>query len=81
MSFPVRLAASVSTVAETATWCVDPARTAGVVESRWSGSAISLLEWTLPVVAYVQITLWQKRYAVYSAALLCDAILKREPAA
>jgi len=42
---------------------------------------LALLEWTLPVVAYVQISPWQKKYAAYSAALLCDAILKRGAAA
>jgi hypothetical protein len=41
---------------------------------------LALLEWTLPVVVYVQISLWQKKYAAYSAALLCDAILKHEAA-
>ena len=39
---------------------------------------LALLEWTLPVVMYVQISDWQKKYAAYSAALLCDAILKLE---
>jgi Ternary complex associated domain 9 len=39
---------------------------------------LALLEWTLPVVMYVQMSDWQKKYAAYSAALLCDAILKRE---
>jgi anti-anti-sigma factor len=39
---------------------------------------LALLEWTLPVVIYVQISDWQKKYAAYSAALLCDAILKLE---
>jgi hypothetical protein len=42
---------------------------------------LALLEWTLPVVAYLQVSSWQKKYAAYSAALLCDAILKREAAA
>jgi len=42
---------------------------------------LALLEWTLPVVTYVQISPRQKKYAAYSAALLCDAILKREAAA
>jgi hypothetical protein len=39
---------------------------------------LALLEWTLPVVVYVQISRWQKKYAAYSAGLLCEAILKRE---
>jgi hypothetical protein len=39
---------------------------------------LALLEWTLPVVMYVQISDWQKKYAAYSAALLCDAILELE---
>jgi anti-anti-sigma factor len=39
---------------------------------------LALLEWTLPVVAYRQVTPWQKKYAAYSAALLCQAILDRD---
>ena len=39
---------------------------------------LALLEWTLPVVMYVQISDWQKKYAVYSAALLCEAIMRLE---
>jgi anti-anti-sigma factor len=39
---------------------------------------LALLEWTLPVVMYVNASDWQKKYAVYSAALLCEAILKLE---
>jgi hypothetical protein len=39
---------------------------------------LALLEWTLPVVMYVQMSDWQKKYAAYSAALLCEAILKME---
>ena len=39
---------------------------------------LALLEWTLPVVMYVQISDWQKKYAAYSAGLLCEAILKLE---
>jgi hypothetical protein len=48
MSFPIRLVTSASTVTETATWCVEPTRLTGIAETRWSGSAISVLEWTLP---------------------------------
>ena len=40
---------------------------------------LALLEWTLPVIVYVQISDWQKKYAAYSAALLCEAIMKLEP--
>ena len=39
---------------------------------------LALLEWTLPVVIYVQISHWQKKYAAYSAALLCEAIMRFE---
>ena len=39
---------------------------------------LALLEWTLPVVIYVQISDWQKKYAAYSAALLCEAIMRLE---
>jgi anti-anti-sigma factor len=39
---------------------------------------LALLEWTLPVVVYAQMSDWQKKYAAYSAALLCEAILKQE---
>ena len=39
---------------------------------------LALLEWTLPVVAYRQVTPWQKKYAAYSAALLCQTILARD---
>jgi len=39
---------------------------------------LALLEWTLPVVMYVNASDWQKKYAVYSAALLCEAILTLE---
>jgi anti-anti-sigma factor len=37
---------------------------------------LALLEWTLPVIVYVQISDWQKKYAAYSAGLLCDAIMR-----
>jgi Predicted choline kinase involved in LPS biosynthesis len=39
---------------------------------------LALLEWTLPVVIYVQMSDWQKKYAAYSAALLCEAIMGLE---
>jgi hypothetical protein len=39
---------------------------------------LALLEWTLPVVIYVQMSDWQKKYAAYSAALLCEAIMRLE---
>jgi uncharacterized protein associated with vWA-MoxR-VMAP ternary system len=39
---------------------------------------LAVLEWTLPVIVYVQMSDWQKKYAAYSAALMCDAILKLE---
>jgi anti-anti-sigma factor len=41
---------------------------------------LALLEWTLPVVAYVQLPIRQKKYAAYSAAMLCGGILERDPA-
>jgi hypothetical protein len=37
---------------------------------------LALLEWTLPVIVYVQISDWQKKYAAYSAGLLCEAIMR-----
>jgi hypothetical protein len=39
---------------------------------------LALLEWTLPVVIYEQISDWQKKYAAYSAALLCEAVMRLE---
>jgi anti-anti-sigma factor len=42
---------------------------------------LALLEWTLPVVVFRQCTSWQKRYAAYSAGLICEAILRGEPSA
>ena len=39
---------------------------------------LALLEWTLPVVIYVQISDWHKKYAAYSAGLLCEAIMRLE---
>ena len=42
---------------------------------------LALLEWTLPVVVYRQCTASQKRYAAYSAGLICEAILRAEPSA
>jgi hypothetical protein len=53
VSFPIRLASPISTVTETATWCVDPARIAGIAESHWNGSAVSFLEWSLPATLIV----------------------------
>jgi hypothetical protein len=37
-----------------------------------------LLEGTLPVVIYAQMSDWQKKYAAYSAALLCETIISLE---
>ena len=56
------------------------ADTATIFETDMTPYWLALLEWTLPVVVYRQATPWQKRYAAYSAALLCEAILKAEPA-
>ena len=39
---------------------------------------LALLEWTLPVVIYAQLSDWQKKYAAYSAALLYEAIMRLE---
>ena len=39
---------------------------------------LALLEGTLPVVIYAQISDWQKKYAAYSAARLCEAIIRLE---
>jgi hypothetical protein len=39
---------------------------------------IALLEWTYPVVCYRQLPLRVKRYAAYSAALICRAIRQLE---
>jgi hypothetical protein len=40
---------------------------------------LAVLEWTLPVVLFRQCSPLQKRYAAYSAALLCEAIRGAEP--
>ena len=56
------------------------ADTATIFETDMTPYWLALLEWTLPVVVYRQATPWQKRYAAYSAAFLCEAILKAEPA-
>jgi len=39
---------------------------------------IALLEWTYPVVCYTQLSLQKKKYALYSAALMCEKILELE---
>jgi hypothetical protein len=39
---------------------------------------LALLEWNLPAVSYVQLSDWQKKYAAYSAALFCEAIMRLE---
>ena len=39
---------------------------------------LALLEWTLPVIVYQQANPWQKRYAAFSAGLLCEAIVRTD---
>jgi anti-anti-sigma factor len=39
---------------------------------------IALLEWTYPVVCYTQLNVHKKKYALYSAALMCEKILELE---
>jgi len=39
---------------------------------------IALLEWTYPVVCYTQLNIQKKKYALYSAALMCEKILELE---
>ena len=39
---------------------------------------IALLEWTYPVICYAQLNDYKKRFAVYSAAFICEKILSLE---
>ena len=39
---------------------------------------IALLEWTYSVVCYTQLNISKKKYALYSAALMCEKILELE---
>ncbi|MDP8227094.1 MAG: hypothetical protein P9L89_05595 [Candidatus Celaenobacter polaris] len=39
---------------------------------------IALLEWTYSVVCYTQLSTTKKKYALYSAALMCEKILDLE---
>ena len=39
---------------------------------------IALLEWTYPVVCYTQLNIQKKKYALCSAALMCEKILELE---
>ena len=56
-------------------WLAD---TATIFETDMVPYWLALLEWTLPVVAYRQCTPWQKRFAVYSAALITEAVVRAE---
>jgi anti-anti-sigma factor len=58
-------------------WLAD---TATLFETDMVPYWLALLEWTLPVVAYRQITAWQKHYAAYSGGLIAEAIVRAEPA-
>ena len=57
-------------------WLAD---TATIFETDMVPYWLALLEWTLPVVVFRQCTAWQKRYAAYSAGLMCEAIRRAEP--
>ena len=39
---------------------------------------IALLEWTYSVICYTQLSTTKKKYALYSAALMCEKIIKLE---
>ena len=54
------------------------ADTATIFETDMVPYWLALLEWTLPVVVYRQASPWQKRYAAFSAGLLCEAIERAE---
>jgi len=56
-------------------WLAD---TATIFETDIVPYWLALLEWTLPVIVFRQCTDWQKRYAVYSAGLIAEAILAAE---
>jgi hypothetical protein len=56
-------------------WLAD---TATIFETDMVPYWLALLEWTLPVVVYRQVSPWQKKYAAYSAGLLCEAIAKND---
>lgn len=47
-------------------------------ETNFVPHILALLEWTLPVAAYYGMPLLHKRYATYSAAILCGKILELE---
>ena len=64
------------TIVKLLRWLAD---TATLFETDMVPYWLALLEWTLPVVVFRQSSL-QKRYAAYSAGLLCEAILRAEPA-
>ncbi len=57
-------------------WLAD---TATLFETDMVPYWLAVLEWTLPVVVFRQSSPLQKRYAAYSAALLCEAIRSAEP--
>ena len=54
------------------------ADTATIFETDMVPYWLALLEWTLPVIVYRQVSPWQKRYAAFSAGLLCEAIARTE---
>jgi hypothetical protein len=52
--------------------------TATIFETDMVPYWLALLEWTLPVIVYRQVSPWQKRYAAFSGGLLCEAIARTE---
>ncbi len=56
----------------------DYANTVTLFEKDLIPYLLALLDWTFPVICYTQLSDYKKRLAVYSAALMCEKILKLE---
>ena len=54
------------------------AKTVVLFESDLIPYLLAMLEWTLPIVAFVNVTPWAKKAATYSAALLVEQIMRLE---
>lgn len=57
ISFQLRATPAGTSINETAVWWVDSARLTGTVESRWSGTGITFVEWTVsPSLAVTEVS-------------------------
>lgn len=68
VSVPIRLPVSAKAVVAAVTWWADPARLTAQAEARWTGTNLSLLEWTVPADVSVTEVLVGKNPATWSQA-------------